>query len=132
MYNWANHLGLMEIAVRHWWNHHQIETVQLLQAGTFLDTMLNRVNETHEAMELEENRILKARGGTSAAALEEAWELVREDYLLIPGVDDLDEEDIDPATAKQLQTAKKQLATMQMPNSKELQTFLDNSPAYNP
>ena len=81
--------GLMRVAKEHWKECLPRMYLRLLKAGTLDARASEAATATSEAIDLERERLLKA-GESTGAVIPLAWELHREDSIILPAEPDYD------------------------------------------
>ena len=108
--SWMTLDGLMLMAIQHWRNYRPRMTLQMIQDGTFMDRVFEAANATYRAIDSLNGKVID---------LHQAWEMVREDYLLLRAENDWDSE---------RNPAEKALQKMTLPWKKEVMAYLKTSP----
>jgi hypothetical protein len=76
-------LGYARMAEQHWWEHCPNLVRRLEKENRLNEALAEAQRQTMDEMELLMRQLRKS-GLTSAQAHDQAWEMVREKYLLLP------------------------------------------------
>lgn len=107
---WQTMDGLMEIGVEHWREYLPKMTLRLLKAGTLLEKVFEAANATYQSMESLKGKTLD---------LQQAWEMTREEFLLLHAESGWDNEN---------NASEKALQKMTLPGAPQILAFLKTSP----
>ena len=81
--------GLKKLADLHWKEHRPNLYRELQESGELEDSLESAAVATWNAMQRLQERLMKENGLTLNEAKETAWELMREEYILLPSEEDM-------------------------------------------